>query len=59
MSETEIYNLFARHTPSKEIQRALNALKAAGKMYDEIVATGGRPKTIWRRGAKSAESAKT
>ena len=58
MTETDIYNRFGRHTPSNEIQRALNTLKAADKIKDEIVATGGRPKTIWRRCAKSGESAK-
>jgi hypothetical protein len=58
LTETDIYNLFGRHTPANEIQRALNALQAAGKAKPETVATGGRPKTIWRRGAKSEESAK-
>jgi hypothetical protein len=58
MTETDIYNLFGRHTAANEIQRALNTLKTAGKIKDEIVATGGRPKTIWRRCAKSEESAK-
>jgi len=58
MPETDIYNLFGRHVPSNEIQRALNALQMAGKARRETMATGGRPKTIWCRCAKSEESAK-
>jgi predicted HTH transcriptional regulator len=53
MTETEIRDLFGRHKSSNEIDRALNTLKASGKLKDEIVTTGGRPKTIWRRCAKS------
>ena len=58
MTETEIYNLFGRHAASNEIQRALSTLKAAGKASSEVVATTGRPKTVWRRCVKSEESAK-
>jgi hypothetical protein len=58
MTETDIYTLFGGHVPSNAIQRALNALRAAGKARRETEATGGRPKTIWRRCAKSEESAK-
>lgn len=56
MSETDIRDLFGRHAKANEIQRGLNNLKAAGEIKDEIVMTSGRPKTIWRRCAKSDQS---
>ena len=55
MDETDIYNLFSRHTPSNEIQRALNKIQAVSKAKPELVATAGRPKTVWRyAGAQKA-----
>jgi hypothetical protein len=58
MTETNIRDLFGRHKSSNEIDRALSALKAAGKIKDEITATGGRPKTVWRRCDQSDQSDK-
>jgi hypothetical protein len=58
ITETDVYNLFGRHTLSDEIQRALNALLAGGKAKAGVIATGERPKTIWRGYAKGEESAK-
>ncbi|MGH7783994.1 MAG: DUF3987 domain-containing protein, partial [Candidatus Binatia bacterium] len=49
MTETDIRDLFGRHKTTKEIDRGLGMLKAAGKIKDEMIATGGRPKTIWWR----------
>jgi hypothetical protein len=49
MSETDIRDLFGRNKSSDEIQRALTGLLSAGKVKPEIIPTGHRPKTIWRR----------
>jgi len=58
MTETEIRDLFGRHKSSKQIDIALTALQRAGKAKPEAVATGGRPKTIWRCCANSDQSDK-
>jgi len=57
LSETDIYNLFGKHKSATEIDATMSVLRAAGKVEPEPVTTGGRPKTIWRRCAKSAISA--
>jgi hypothetical protein len=49
MSETDLRDLFGRNKSSDEIQRALTGLLSAGKVKPEVIPTGRRPKTIWRR----------
>lgn len=58
LSETEIYNLLGKHKSAAEIDTTMSVLQATGKVQPETTATGGRPKTIWRRCVKSEESSK-
>lgn len=59
MSETDIRDLFGRNKSSNEIDRALAALQKASRIKPEVVATGGRPKTIWRRYDQNDKNDKT
>jgi hypothetical protein len=47
MSQYELVDLFGRHVPSAKLNRALEALLAAGKVRSSRVETGGRPRTVW------------
>jgi hypothetical protein len=48
MSQYELVDLFGRHLPGAKLNRALEALLAAGKVRSPRVETGGRPRTVWR-----------
>jgi hypothetical protein len=48
VSRTEVSNLFSRNKKSREIDRALNVLRDAGRLERRtMVAEGGRPAEIW------------
>ncbi len=47
MTRTDLYNYFKRNKSSAQIQEALKALEAGGKLVREIIKTDGRSKTVW------------
>ena len=53
MTRTEISNLFGRNRGSREIERALDYLKSAGRAYCSQEATGGRSVEKWFPGNKA------
>jgi hypothetical protein len=48
MSDNDIYELFGRNRSARERDRALALLEHLKLVRRETVATGGRPRTIWR-----------
>lgn len=54
LTDSDISSLFKRHVPSSRLQQAKTVLSSAGLAYYEAVSTGGRPRSVWRLGAKRA-----
>jgi hypothetical protein len=46
-SDNDIYEMFGRNRSARERERALALLKDLKLVRSEIVATGGRPRTVW------------
>ncbi len=47
MAQGELVDLFGRHVSGAKLNRALEALVAAGMVRSSRAETGGRPRTIW------------
>ena len=47
LTRTAISEIFSRHLSATEIERALQALSAAGKARRQSIPTGGRPEERW------------
>lgn len=48
LTRTQIHATFGRHCRAAEINRALETLRAAGRVSVEPQETGGRPAEVWR-----------
>lgn len=48
LSETDIHELFKRHTPAVEISRALDMIQGLGLAQSIAEQTAGRPRIVWR-----------
>jgi hypothetical protein len=55
LTDSEISDMFNRHVPSSRLQQAKAVLSSAGLMHHETVSTNGRPKNVWKPGAKQAK----
>jgi hypothetical protein len=47
ITRADIYEMFGRHTPKQEIERALHALQTVGATRFEKQETKGRPRERW------------
>jgi hypothetical protein len=52
LSDSQISDLFGRHLPAAKLGRAKTALITAGLIHSVTLETGGRPRIVWRNGAK-------
>ncbi|WP_447985027.1 DUF3987 domain-containing protein [Nitrospira sp. Nam74] len=55
LDNSAISGLFARHESAARLDRVKASLTAAGLIHCVEVGTGGRPRTVWRLGAKQAK----
>jgi len=53
-ADTELSDLFKRHKTAAELERAKGVLVQAGLAHSVTIETGGRPRVVWRLGAKKA-----
>ena len=54
MSDSEISDFFKRHKTAAELERAKDVLRQAGLAHPVTIETDGRPRIVWRAGAKKA-----
>jgi hypothetical protein len=54
LSDSDLSNLFGRHRSAGRLERAKGVILASGLAHCSTVETGGRPRMIWRLGAKKA-----
>jgi hypothetical protein len=54
MSDSEISDFFKRHKTAAELERAKGVLFQAGLAHCVTIETEGRPRIVWRAGAKKA-----
>ena len=54
MSDSEISDFFKRHKTAAELERAKDVLMQAGLAHCVPIETDGRPRLVWRAGAKKA-----
>ena len=54
MSDSEMSDLFKRHKTAAELERAKGVLMQAGLAHPVTIETDGRPRIVWRAGAKKA-----
>lgn len=54
LSDTEISNLFSRHTDMQRLGQAKTRLLSLGLAHFDTLETTGRPKVTWKMGAKKA-----
>ncbi len=54
LTDSEISDFFKRHKSAAELERAKGVLSHAGLAYQETIETDGRPRIVWRAGAKKA-----
>lgn len=54
MTDSALSDLFKRHRTAAQMERAKNVLLEKGLAYPVTVETDGRPRTVWRPGAKKA-----
>lgn len=54
MTDSEISDLFKRHKTASELERAKGVLNQAGLIHCVTIETEGRPRMVWRPGAKKA-----
>lgn len=54
LSDSQVSDLFGRHLPAAKLERGKTALMAAGLAHCVSIETGGRPRIVWRPGAKKA-----
>ncbi|MDH4079784.1 MAG: YfjI family protein [Nitrospira sp.] len=53
-TDSELSDLFRRHKSAAELERAKGILEQAGLAYCVTIETDGRPRIVWRAGAKKA-----
>lgn len=53
-TDSDLSDLFRRHKTAEELERAKGVLLQAGLAHAVTVETGGRPRIVWRAGAKKA-----
>ncbi|MDI3465643.1 MAG: hypothetical protein OJF50_004464 [Nitrospira sp.] len=53
-SDSELSDLFKRHKPAAELERGKQVLEQAGLAHCVTIETEGRPRIVWRPGAKKA-----
>lgn len=58
LSDSQVSDLLGRHVPSGRLERAKATLLPGGLAHCEAIETGGRPRIVWRPGAKKAKEAK-
>ena len=54
LSDSDVSNLFGRHRSAAKLERAKSIVLEAGRAHCETIETGGRPRIVWRLGAKKA-----
>jgi hypothetical protein len=54
MTDSDISDLFKRHRTATELERAKEVLIKAGLAHWVTIETDGRPRIVWRHGAKKA-----
>lgn len=54
LTDSQVSELFGRHLSSAKLEQAKTALVTAGLAHCVTAETGGRPRTVWRMGAKKA-----
>jgi len=54
MTDTDISCALGRHASAARLERAKTLLATTGKIHSETVGTLGRPRIVWRLGAKKA-----
>jgi hypothetical protein len=54
LSDSEISTLFERHVPASKLEVAKALLVTAGLAHPVVYESGGRPRTMWCRGAQKA-----
>ena len=54
LSDSDLSNLFGRHRSAAKLERAKAIILETARAYCETVQTGGRPRMVWRLGAKKA-----
>jgi len=54
LSDSELSNHFGRHRSAAKLERAKAIVLETARAHCETVETGGRPRTVWRLGAKKA-----
>jgi hypothetical protein len=54
LSDADISNLFRRHIAASKLEQAKATLLAGGLIHCETVRTDGRPRRVWKLGAKKA-----
>ena len=53
-TDSQLSDLFRRHVSAAKLDRAKSALLSAGLAHCATVESGGRPRIVWRAGAKQA-----
>ena len=53
-TDSQLSDLFRRHKKAAELERAKGVLMQAGLAHPETIETEGRPRIVWRPGAKKA-----
>lgn len=54
ISDSQVSDLFARHVSAAKLEQAKTVLLSAGLAHCVTIETGGRPRIVWRAGAKKA-----
>lgn len=57
LSESQLSAVFGRHLSGEKLERAKTTLINAGLAHPVTTVTGGRPRIVWRAGAKQAKEA--
>ena len=54
LTDSQISDVFSRHIPATKLEQAKTCLFKAGLAHCVSIETGGRPRIVWRAGAKQA-----
>jgi len=54
LTDSQVSDVFGRHISATKLEQAKTALLTAGLAHCVSIETGGRPRIIWRAGAKKA-----
>ena len=52
LTDSQLSDLFGRHMPAAKLDRAKSVILTAGLAHCATVDSGGRPRIVWRAGAK-------